>query len=265
MVFDSSKVSDFIIKWLEDYADSAGLDAFVVGVSGGVDSAVTACLCARSGKPTFIVNMPIHQSDSEVQRSDELVAYLLSNYSNVVSLNISLTEVYDTLSDTLPSIEDRSAGLALTNAQARLRMTTLYALAAQRSGLVVGTGNKVEDFGVGFYTKYGDGGVDISPIADLMKSEVFLLGEHLDVPKSILTAAPTDGLWGDDRNDEDQIGASYPELEIAMNQSYAFSSGNGFPSDLTGREAEVYAIYSKLNSINQHKMQPIPVCLIPRG
>jgi NAD+ synthase len=265
MSIDSSKVSDFIIKWLDDYARSAGIEAFVVGISGGVDSAVTASLCARTRRPTYIVNMPIHQSGSEVQRSDELATHLLSNHSNVVSLNVSLTDVYDTLSASLPSTEDQSGGLALANARARLRMTTLYALAAQRSGLVVGTGNKVEDFGVGFYTKYGDGGVDISPIADLMKSEVFILGEHLDVPKSILTAAPTDGLWGDDRNDEDQIGASYPELEIAMNQSHAFSSGNGSPSDLTGRESEVYAIYSRLNNANQHKMQPIPVCLIPRG
>jgi NAD+ synthase len=264
MAFDPSKVSDFIIKWLDDYAESAGVDAFVVGVSGGIDSAVTATLCAKTERPTFIVNLPIHQSESEVERSDELIAKLIEDYRNVETLNVSLTDVYESLNSSLPSASDLSGGLAMVNARARLRMTALYAIAAFRNGLVVGTGNKVEDFGVGFYTKYGDGGVDISPIADLMKSEVYLIAEHLGVPESIQIAAPTDGLWGDDRNDEDQIGASYPELEIAMNQAKEFNSGIGSPSDLKGREAEVYEIYSKLNKANQHKMTPIPVCIIPR-
>ena len=143
-------------------------------------------------------------------------------------------------------------------------MTTLYALAQERGALVVGTGNKIEDFGVGFFTKYGDGGVDLSPIADLVKSEVYLVGEVVGVPNSIMNAAPTDGLWGDDRNDEDQIGASYPELERAMAQAKKIANGELTKDELIGREAEVFEIYSRLNRINQHKMNPIPVCIIPR-
>ena len=256
MSFNATSVADHIIRWLDAYSGNSGVEAYVVGVSGGIDSAVTATLCAQTGRPTFIVNMPIHQASSEVERSSELIQMLCSIYKNVSSIDVDLTGVYDALKSVLPAVEDKSNGLALANTRARLRMSTLYALAQERGALVVGTGNKVEDFGVGFFTKYGDGGVDISPIADLVKSEVFLLGAHLDVPESILKAAPTDGLWGDDRNDEEQIGASYPELEQAM-------SFNGDPSTLTGREKEVYEIYSRLNKINQHKMNPIPVCEIP--
>ena len=188
--------------------------------------------------------------------------YLASK--NARTINVSLTEVYDCLKDSLPIFEDQSGGLALANTRARLRMTTLYALAQERSALVVGTGNKIEDFGVGFFTKYGDGGVDISPIADLVKSEVYLIGGVVGVPNSIMKAAPTDGLWGDDRNDEDQIGASYPELERAMVQAKKIANGELTQDELIGREAEVFEIYSRLNRINQHKMNPIPVCIIPR-
>lgn len=264
MSFNASEVAEFIINWLDDYSAKSGVDSFVVGVSGGIDSAVTASLCARTGRSTFIVNMPIHQSSTELKRSDELVASLTSSFENVESIDVSLSKVYDEIKSVLPQVEDKSGGLALANTRARLRMTTLYALAAERGALVVGTGNKIEDFGVGFYTKYGDGGVDISPIADLVKTEVYELGDVLNVPKSIMEAAPTDGLWGDDRNDEDQIGASYPELEKAMSKAEEFKNGNGSPDDLSGREAEVFAIYSRLNRANQHKMLPIPVCVIPR-
>ena len=264
MSFNASEVAEFIINWLDDYSAKSGVDSFVVGVSGGIDSAVTASLCARTGRSTFIVNIPIHQHPSEVGRSDELISNLVSEYSNVTALEVSLTEVYEAVKSSFPETQDKSSGLAMANTRARLRMTTLYALAAERGALVVGTGNKIEDFGVGFYTKYGDGGVDISPIADLVKTEVYQVGSALGVPKSIMEAAPTDGLWGDDRNDEDQIGATYPELEKAMKQAEEFQNGKGYPDDLEGREAEVFAIYTKLNRANQHKMLPIPVCVIPR-
>ena len=264
MSFNASEVAEFIINWLDGYSAQSGVDSFVVGVSGGIDSAVTASLCARTGRSTFIVNMPIHQHPSEVGRSDELISNLVSEYSNVTALEVSLTEVYEAVQSSFPETQDKSGGLAMANTRARLRMTTLYALAAERGALVVGTGNKIEDFGVGFYTKYGDGGVDISPIADLVKTEVYQVGSALGVPKSIMEAAPTDGLWGDDRNDEDQIGATYPELEKAMKQVEEFQNGKGSPDDLEGREAEVFAIYTKLNRANQHKMLPIPVCVIPR-
>ena len=258
--FSGLKIAEYISDWLLNYAESANTNGFVVGVSGGIDSAVTATLCLMTGRPVYIVDMPIHQASSEVSRSIELCKSLESRFDNCEKLTVPLTEVYEATKSALPQTEDKSGGLALANTRARLRMTTLYALAAQRSGLVVGTGNKIEDFGVGFFTKYGDGGVDLSPIADLVKSEVYLIGAAIGVPQSILDAAPTDGLWGDDRNDEDQIGATYPELEIAM----SFFENNGDPDTLTGRSLVVYDIYSRLNKANKHKMTPIPICSIPR-
>jgi NAD+ synthase len=185
------------------------------------------------------------------------MAALVAQYPNVQAVRVDLTAVYDALTAALPEGEDRSNGLALANSRARLRMTTLYALAAERGALVAGTGNKVEDFGVGFYTKYGDGGVDVSPIADLVKTEVFALAAELGVSNEIQSAAPTDGLWGDDRTDEDQLGATYPELEWAM----ANEGEDG--SSWSAREREVMEIFQRLNRANQHKMQPIPVCIIP--
>jgi NAD+ synthase len=182
---------------------------------------------------------------------------LAAKFPNVSKARVDLTGVYDGLVTALPESTDASGGLALANSRARLRMTTLYALAAQRGALVAGTGNKVEDFGVGFYTKYGDGGVDLSPIADLVKTEVFALGAALGVDESILQAPPTDGLWGDDRTDEDQLGATYPELEWAM------AHVDTDPEGWSDRQREVMAVYTRLNRANQHKMNPIPVCLIP--
>jgi NAD+ synthase len=258
--FNGAKIAGFISSWMNDYADTANIDSFVVGVSGGIDSAVTATLCLMTGRPVYVVDMPIHQASSEVERSRELCKLLESRFNNFEMITVPLTEVYEATKSALPEIEDISGGLTFANTRARLRMTTLYALAAQRRALVVGTGNKIEDYGVGFFTKYGDGGVDISPIADLVKSEVYKVGEAIGVPRSILEAAPTDGLWGDDRTDEDQIGASYPELEIAMK----FSEDQGDPSTLSGRALDVYEIYTRLNKANQHKMLPIPVCTIPR-
>ena len=255
--FSPSKAIDCIEQWLKDYQGKAGTDGWVVGVSGGIDSAVTSTLCARTGLPTLLVEMPIHQHAEQVSRAQEHISALQAKHANVTDVCVDLTNVYENLVSALPNEEDQSGGLAFANSRARIRMTTLYALAAQRRSLVVGTGNKVEDFGVGFYTKYGDGGVDLSPIADLMKSEVFAVGAELGVVQSIQSAPPTDGLWGDDRTDEDQLGARYEELEWAM-QMEGSSSENW-----TARQHEVMAIFLRLNRANQHKMRPIPVCIMP--
>ena len=201
--------------------------------------------------------MPIYQQDSQFKRSVQQIKTLEDNYVNVSSSTIDLTAVFKSMEQSYPdAIQDE---LTMANARARLRMTTLYAYASSNKLLVTGTGNKIEDFGVGFYTKYGDGGVDISPIADLLKSEVFQLAKHLNVSKDILNAKPTDGLWGDDRSDEDQLGASYSELEWAMEN---FNSSD--LSEFSLRQREVIAIYNRLNKVNQHKMLPIPVCEIPK-
>lgn len=259
--FNAPAINDHIVSWLKDYAKNSGVKGFVVGISGGIDSALTSTLCAQTGLPTLCVEMPIHQAVNQVERGREHILYLKNNFSNVSEAIADLTVSYDTLAAALPKTDDEAKlNLTLANTRARLRMTTLYYFAGIHGYLVAGTGNKVEDFGVGFYTKYGDGGVDISPIADLMKSEVRALSKHLNIVPSILVAKPTDGLFGDNRSDEDQLGASYDELEIAM---VAFENG-AKATDFTGREREVFEIYSRLNRINQHKMQPIPVCEIPK-
>lgn len=251
------KINAYIVSWLKDYATKANVQGFVVGVSGGIDSAVTSTLCAQTGLKTICLQLPIHQAQSHVDRKLEHISQLQNRFSNVSTINIDLSETFEQLKKTLPNSENEAAFLlSLANTRSRLRMTTLYYVAGIHGLLVAGTGNKVEDFGVGFYTKYGDGGVDLSPIADLMKSEVYALGEFLQVPNSILKAKPTDGLFGDDRSDEDQLGASYDELEWAMMYE-------GEAEHCTSREKEVLKIYKKLNQANQHKMNPIPVCMIP--
>ena len=250
------RIASHIKSWLVDYLNKSNLNGFVVGVSGGVDSALTASLAASTGFPTLLLNMPIFQADTHIKRSDKQIAHLKNEFNNVSGAKIDLSDPFRAFKNQLPSsVQDE---LSMANARARIRMTTLYAFASSHNYLVAGTGNKVEDFGVGFYTKYGDGGVDISPIADLLKSEVFQLAKHLNVIQEILEAKPTDGLWGDDRSDEDQIGASYDELEWAMQhisspQTHLFSE----------RQKEVLKIYSQLNKANKHKMLPIPVCDIP--
>lgn len=250
------KVKTHIVNWLNEYCSKAGLDGFIIGISGGIDSALTSTLCALTGKKIILLSMPIRQTKAEYSRAMEHISHMEKSYENVSSIDINLTQTFEVLERTLPfeTVEDH---LAMANSRARLRMLTLYAVGQSNRLLVAGTGNKVEDFGVGFYTKYGDGGVDLSPIADLMKTEVFDLAKEIGVIESILEAKPTDGLWEDGRSDEDQIGASYPELEWAM-------EFNGDESNLTVRQREVLKIFRSYNRANQHKMNPIPVCLIPK-
>jgi NAD+ synthase len=248
---------DHIVKWLRNYCETSRMNGFVVGVSGGIDSALTSTLCALTEIPTLLVEMPIHQAQSQVTRAQQHMDFLENRFEMVSTTRVELTTSFDTLVRALPISEnDALYNLSLANSRARLRMTTLYYFAGIHKYLVAGTGNKVEDFGVGFFTKYGDGGVDLSPIADLTKTEVYSLAESLGVNEAILNAAPTDGLFGDDRSDEDQLGATYPELEWAMKYT---NKGE----KLTQREHDVLEIYQKLNKQNQHKMQPIPVCEIP--
>jgi NAD+ synthase len=255
------EINTQIVDWLKSYAVNAKVNGFVIGISGGIDSAVTSTLCAQTGLQVLCLEMPIHQAASHIARGREHIEQLKKRFPNVNSVEANLSSVFDTFITAVP--KDTNAGkvnLALANTRARLRMTTLYYFASVNGLLVAGTGNKVEDFGVGFYTKYGDGGVDLSPIADLMKSEVFLLGRFLDVPQSILTAAPTDGLFGDNRTDEDQLGASYDELEWAMSQDEVLKNSD----DFTGRDKIVFEIYKRLNVVNKHKMLPIPVYKIKK-
>jgi NAD+ synthase len=251
----SKEVIQFISGWLKEYAESAKVNGFIIGISGGIDSAVTSTLCALTGKKVLAITLPIRQTKAEFDRANEHIDWMKQHFPNVESLVVDLTETFTGLEATLPK-ETATHFLAMANTRSRLRMTTLYALAQANNLLVAGTGNKVEDFGVGFFTKYGDGGVDLSPIADLFKTEVFALANELDIIRSIQTAAPTDGLWEDGRSDEDQIGATYPELEWAM-------EFRGDEAQVTTRQKEVLAIYRSFNSANKHKMNPIPVCLIP--
>lgn len=248
-----------IKDWLFDYCNGANMRGFVIGVSGGVDSAVSSTLAARTGLPLLVIQMSIHQSDDQVRRAKDHIAFLKERHANVESLEVELTGVFDKLIDALPKESDAQLlEISLANTRARLRMTTLYFFAGLQKRLVVGTGNNVEDFGIGFFTKYGDGGVDLSPIAAMTKTEVYALARSLGINEEILSAAPTDGLWGDNRTDEDQIGASYDELEQAM----AF---DGDRSALNRRQSEVLGIYERLHSNNRHKMEPIPVCMIPNA
>ena len=252
-------VAEYIVSWLSGYAAGCRSKGFVVGISGGVDSAVVSALCARTGLPTLCVELPIHQAQAQVNRAAEHIENLMAKFPNVERATAELTEPYESLLAVLPT-EGDNFQLTTANTRARLRMTTLYFYAGLRGALVAGTGNKIEDFGIGFYTKWGDGGVDISPIGDLTKTEVFELGAYLGVCDSILTAKPTDGLFGDDRSDEDQIGATYPELEWAMEQYNKGARADQFD----GREKRVMEIYTWRNRANQHKMNPIPVCELPK-
>jgi len=233
----------FITGWILDYCSKMPKkpDSLVVGVSGGIDSAVVSTICAASGMKTIVLSMPIRQIKQQDDLSKEHCNWLVHNFKNVESVIVDLDSVFDEFEK---AVGKNSNEHAFANSRARLRMTTLYQIAGSNNGIVVGTGNKVEDFGVGFYTKYGDGGVDISPIADCTKSQVWEMGRELGVNQAIIDAAPTDGLWADGRNDEQQLGMSYQELEEAM----------------TNPKSNNYKKYLKIRELNLHKMNPIPVC-----
>ncbi|MAR15005.1 MAG: NAD(+) synthase [Candidatus Marinimicrobia bacterium] len=239
-----------ISNWLSDYLINNNLHSFIIGISGGIDSAVTSTLCAMTGHKTYVIVMPIHQKEDETDRGLEHCKWLRKKYPNVEHIKIDLTSTFDHFKSIFPISFDNK--LALANSRARIRMSALYLIAGNNNGIVVGTGNKIEDFGVGFFTKYGDGGVDISPIADLMKSEVYKLGQSLGVVDSIIQAKPTDGLWDDERTDEDQLGVSYDELEWAMNFK-------GDQSILTENQKNALLTYEKHRSKNLHKMKDIPI------
>ncbi|MGI9527114.1 MAG: NAD(+) synthase [Weeksellaceae bacterium] len=256
----NKEVINYIVEWLDSYVTKANMKGFVLGISGGIDSAVTSTLAAKTGKPVLLLEMPIHQAKDQVARAQEHIQWLKANFDNVEEGRVDLTTTFDAFVEAVKvDKNDPEWELALANSRARLRMTTLYYYAGLHRYLVTGTGNKIEDFGVGFFTKYGDGGVDISPIADLLKSEVFELAKELDIVESIQKAKPTDGLWADERTDEDQMGATYDELEWAMSV-YKEKS----PSDFEGRKKEVLEIFNKLNKAMQHKINPIPVAEIPK-
>ncbi len=257
---NSNAIINHIVDWLSAYATKANVNGFVIGISGGIDSAVTSTLAAKTGKPVLVLDMPIHQPKDHVNRGRDHIEWLISQYPNVHTFSVDLTPTFQVISEAIPAEAiNQNNFLAFANTRSRLRMVTLYHFATLYKYLVTGTGNKVEDFGVGFYTKYGDGGVDISPIADLLKTEVFLLAKELNIIPSIQSAVPTDGLWEDDRSDEDQIGATYAELEWIMGVY-----GKASLEELTPRQKEVYAIYEKFNKAAQHKINPIPICLIPK-
>lgn len=252
----TAEIASHIVHWLRSYSEQSRTAGFVIGISGGIDSAVTSTLCALTGSRVVVLNLPIRQFKQEFDRSSEHISWLKAHYPNVESATVELSPVFDSIENTFdPDLQDH---LTMANTRARLRMLTLYAYATRYKLLVAGTGNKIEDFGIGFYTKYGDGGVDLSPIADLMKTEVYALGQELGVPQSIQAARPTDGLFADGRTDEDQIGATYPELEWAM---HYIQKKDNYP--LTARQRHVLEIYTTRHNANRHKMDPIPVCLIP--
>jgi NAD+ synthase len=241
------KKIDYISDWIKEYATSLSFQpvSLVIGVSGGIDSAVTSALCAKTGFKTIAISMPIKQNLNQHDLSLKHLHWLKSNFDNVETKIIELDKVFESFENTM---QDFNNSLAFANSRSRLRMVTLYQIAQANRGIVVGTGDKVEDFGVGFYTKYGDGGVDISPIADCKKTDVWNIGKSLGVIDEIIEAAPTDGLWDDSRNDESQLGLSYEEIEDAMENS----------------NSKHIKRYQEIREPNLHKMKPIPVCILPK-
>ena len=257
-----------ISKCIRDYARKAGVDTLVVGISGGIDSSVVSALCAQTGLKTIVVQMPIRQNKKLDNLSSAQAGWLLEQFPhNVTHMSMDLTTVFSAFEKKLTPFGDSE--LAFANSRARLRMMTLYQIAQSHGGIVVGTGNRVEDFGVGFFTKYGDGGVDISPIGDCMKTDVWAMGQELGLLKAIIDAPPTDGLWADDRNDEDQLGMTYPDLERMMSIDL-LKRAKGVDSDMPGSaklsadDRKKLKRYQELRARNQHKMTPIPVCKITR-
>lgn len=244
------KLGEEISDWIKEYAESNKIKSLVIGISGGIDSALVSTLCARTGLDTYVISLPINQKPDQLTRAKNHYTWLSENYDNVKFIEKDLSGIF--LEFCRSFADDEKTDLSLANTRSRLRMISLYQIASIKSGIVVGTGNKIEDFGIGFFTKYGDGGVDISPIADLTKTEVRKISRSLGIIKEILEARPTDGLWEDDRSDEDQIGASYEELEFAM-------EFKGDKEILNERQKQVLEIYTRLNSTNHHKMISIPV------
>ena len=238
--------AQFISNWIKDYVEKmpSKAQSLIIGISGGIDSSVSSTLSAMTGIKTIVLSMPIKQKSSQHDLSLKHQEWLVKNFDNVEAHTLNLDKLFETFESTLSNFDSE---LGMANSRARIRMTTLYQVAAAKKGIVVGTGNKVEDFGVGFYTKYGDGGVDISPIADCNKSEVWAIGKSINILQEIIEAAPTDGLWDDGRTDEGQLGLKYEELEEAMNNINSIN-----------REK-----YQKIRKMNLHKMEPIPVCKIP--
>jgi len=244
---NSDKKIEHISNWIKEYISSLNFQSpsLIIGVSGGIDSAVTSTLCCKTGFRTIAVSMPIKQNASQHDLSLKHLDWLNTNFNNVDTMIIELDDVFKSFEKTMTDFNNK---LAFANSRSRLRMVTLYQIAQANNGIVVGTGNKVEDFGVGFYTKYGDGGVDISPIADCNKTDVWNIGKSLGVINEIIEAAPTDGLWDDSRNDESQLGLTYEQIEEAMNNP----------------TSSYFEKYMKIREPNLHKMKPIPVCILPK-
>ena len=267
-------VETTIVSWLKNQLDITGQEGFVIGISGGVDSALVSSLCAKTGYRTLLISMPIHQQEIQLKRAHDHMRWLEQNFTHILSMHIDLTEIFETFRKTFENNISYN-DLVMANLRSRLRMITLYAYSGTERFLVAGTGNKVEDYGVGFFTKYGDGAVDISPIGDLSKSQVWELAKFVGVSEDIVKAKPTDGLWSDNRGDEDAIGATYPELEWAISYCEIHPNevslekdkmyvSNFAMSTLTPREKEVLKIYLQRHSSNQHKLNPIPICSIPK-
>ena len=242
---NSKEKIDYISNWIKNYAVKNSFDSLTIGISGGIDSAVTSTLCAMTNLKTFVVSMPILDHQVLNKRGENHIKWLKENFNNILNFETDLSEVFKSFQSVL---KNNNSEHGYANSQARLRMTTLYQIAASNNGIVVGTGNKVEDFGIGFYTKYGDGGVDISPIADCLKTEIWEMGKTLKINQEIIEAPPTDGLWTDGRTDEQQVGLSYEEIEEAM-----------LNENSVNRQK-----YLDIRKKNTHKMEPIPVCILPK-
>lgn len=259
------KISEYITNWMSKYIEDNSIKGFVIGVSGGIDSAVTSTLCAKTGFPLLILEMPIRQGKDQVTNAKKHIEFLKSNFDNVRSIEIDLTPTFEVMEKSFMDTDDFSdndmnkVDLSLANLRSRLRMSTLYSFATMNDFIVCGTGNKIEDFGIFYFTKYGDGASDINPIGDLMKSEVYKLGEELGIIGEILNAVPTDGLWDNSKSDEEHIGASYDELEWAMNYLDMKTS----EAELSDRQEEVLRIFKRMNKAGQHKVNEIPLCIIP--
>jgi len=260
-----SAVKNVIVDWLKGQLQISGQKGFVIGISGGVDSALVSTLCALTGHDTYVISLPIHQAPDQIKRGNDHMDWLLQGFGlNVKDFNINLTESFEVLQNAFSEAIGED-GLAMANVRSRLRMVALYAYANHYNLLVAGTGNLVEDYGIGYFSKYGDGGVDLSPIGNLSKSQVWELAKYVGVSDEIVQAKPTDGLWADNRGDEEAIGASYPELEWAMAycETHEGSIG-GSTEGLSEREKRVLSIYRSRHAASLHKMSPIPICKIPQ-